>query len=123
MFCVLSLAIHPNKKTAPPFLEEIEYNAKIRTRRFASGTEELTEIAKQEGKRDNLQNYIKATWTSVIMTVDSVAQFMTLHLSKDQWTDYMYHWLKNEDNPDDDSGQTGDAIKEETLGQLKPTRW
>ena len=112
-----------NKKTTPSFLEEVEYSANIMMRRFASGNEELAKIAKQEGKLDNLQNYIKATWTSVIKPVDSVAQFMTLHLSKDQWTNYMYHWLKNEDNPDDDSGQTGDAIKEETLGQFKPMGW
>ena len=73
MFCVLSLAIHPNKKTAPPFLEEIEYNAKIRMRRFTSGDEELAKIAKQEGKLDTLQNYTKTTSTSMITAVDSVA--------------------------------------------------
>ena len=92
-------------------------------RRFASGNEELAEIAKQEGKLDNLQNYIKTTWISVVIAVESVAQSMTLHFSEDQGIDYLYHWLKNEDNHDDDSGHTKDAIKEETLGQLKPMGW
>ena len=118
-----SYELDDDDKKTTPFLKEVEYIANVMTRRFASGNEELTKIAKREGKLDNLQNYIKTTWISVMIAVESVAQSMTLHFSEDQGIDYLYHWLKNEDNHDDDSGQTRDAIKEETLGQLKPTRW